>query len=102
MQITSQEDYNPISFARNTITATTSQIHNKVVDITPFMEKETFRHEGTEQSGSFLVEDFYRQAEVAGIDMQAMIGSSKDDPFQAISFALVSQAEQIGKKAGVK
>jgi hypothetical protein len=50
----------------------------------------------------FLVEDFYRQAQIAGIDLPSILGSSMNDPFQAISFALISQAELIGKKAGVK
>jgi LmbE family N-acetylglucosaminyl deacetylase len=77
-------------------------IHNKVVDITQFMEKKLAAMQAHESQVIFLVEDFYRQAQIAGIDLPSILGSSMNDPFQAISFALISQAELIGKKAGVK
>lgn len=77
-------------------------IHNKFVDITPFMEKKLLAMKTHESQVAFLVEDFFRQAEIAGIDMPSILGPTTNDPFQALSYALVSQAEQIGKKAGVK
>lgn len=77
-------------------------IHNKIVDITPYMDKKLSAMKAHESQVAFLVEDIFRQAEIAGIDMQSMLGQATNDPFQALSYALVLQAEQIGKKAGVK
>jgi LmbE family N-acetylglucosaminyl deacetylase len=77
-------------------------IQNKVVDITKFMDKKLAAMKAHESQVVFLVEDFFRQAQIAGIDLQSVLGPSMNDPFLAISFALISQAELIGKKAGVK
>lgn len=77
-------------------------IHNKVVDITPFMNIKLAAMKAHESQVIFLVEDFYKQAEIAGIDLKSVLGPEVSDPFQALSFALVSQAEQIGNKVGVK
>lgn len=77
-------------------------IHNKVVDITNFMEKKLAAMKAHESQVVFLVEDFFRQASIAGIDLKTALGPALNDPFDALSFALISQAEQIGKNAGVK
>lgn len=77
-------------------------IHNKIIDITPFMEKKLAAMKIHESQVVFLVEDFYKQAEIAGIDLQGKLGPTVNDPFQALSLAIVMQAEQIGEKAGIK
>lgn len=97
-----QEGFEPHFVCEKYFYSEDFSIHNKVVDITQFMEKKLEAMKAHESQIIFLVEDFFRQAQIAGIDLASVLGSAMNDPFQAISFALISQAELIGKKAGVK
>lgn len=77
-------------------------IHNKVVDITLYLDKklEAIRAHGSQMN--FLVEDFFLQAKIAGVDLESRLGSAINDPFMTLSYAIMTQAEQIGQKAGYK
>jgi len=77
-------------------------IQNKIVDITPFMDKKLEAMKAHDSQVRFLVEDFFRQASIAGIDLKNMFNLSLDYPFLALAYALTTQAEQVGRKAGVK
>ncbi len=78
------------------------ELHNKVVDITPYMEKKLAVMRAHTSQVHFLVDDFFRQAKMAGVDLKAVLGLVMDDPFQAMDFALITQAMQIGSKIGVQ
>lgn len=75
-------------------------IHNKIVDITAHFEAKLAGMKAHESQVVFLVEDFFRQAAIAGVDLKSNLGPAVNDPFMALAFALRSQAEEIGKRGG--
>lgn len=77
-------------------------IHNKVVDITPFIDIKLEAIRAHASQVTFLVEDFFLQAKIAGVDLESRLGPAINDPVLALSYAIMTQAEQIGKKEGCK
>ena len=49
----------------------------------------------------FLVEDVRRQAVVAGLDLQSVIGAALDDPMAAVEWAMRAQAAEVGARLGL-
>jgi N,N'-diacetylchitobiose non-reducing end deacetylase len=77
-------------------------LHNKIVDITPYLNQKIEAMKAHHSQVEFLVDDFYRQAEIAGIDLKQVLGPMMDSPFLALAYALTTQAEQVGSKIKVK
>jgi LmbE family N-acetylglucosaminyl deacetylase len=48
----------------------------------------------------FLVEDIRRQAQLAQLDIQSLLGAAAADPMLAVGWAMRSQAAEVGKPAG--
>jgi LmbE family N-acetylglucosaminyl deacetylase len=75
---------------------------NKIVDISSTMEKKLAALAEHKTQMTFLVEDVLRQACIAGLDLEALLGEAVHDPMAAISWALKAQAAEIGQRAGVQ
>ncbi len=73
---------------------------NKIVDITDTMERKIAAMAEHRSQVRFLVEEVVRQARLAGLDLQAVLGPMVEDPAAAMAWALRSEAAQIGQKAG--
>jgi len=75
---------------------------NKIVDITNTMEKKLSALAEHKTQISFLVEDVLRQARLAGLDLDALLGESLDTPMTAVAWALKAQASKVGGQIGVQ
>ncbi len=73
---------------------------NKVVDISATIEKKLAALAEHKTQMDFLVEDVRRQAQLAGLDMEALLGAAAADPMLAVGWAMRSQAAEVGKPAG--
>ncbi|PWH13675.1 MAG: PIG-L domain-containing protein [Anaerolineae bacterium] len=74
---------------------------NKIVDISQSIERKIAALGEHRSQVKFLVEDVIRQARIAGLDLQAMLGEAIEDPLQALAWALRAQAAEIGQRIGV-
>ena len=75
---------------------------NKIVDVTDTMEKKLAALAEHKTQMTFLFEDVVRQARLAGLNLEAMLGEAIQDPLAAISWALKAQAASIGQRTGVQ
>jgi LmbE family N-acetylglucosaminyl deacetylase len=75
---------------------------NKIVDITDAMDKKLAALAEHKTQMTFLVEDVLRQARLAGLDLDALLGDSLGNPMTAVAWALKAQAEKVGQKIGVQ
>jgi len=75
---------------------------NKIVDITDTMEKKLSALAEHKTQMAFLVEDVLRQARLAGLDLDALLGESLNDPMTAVAWALKAQAGKVGQRIGVQ
>ncbi len=75
---------------------------NKIVDITGAMEKKLAALAEHKTQITFLVEDVTRQARLAGLDLNALLGESAADPMTAVAWALKAQASKVGQQIGVQ
>jgi len=75
---------------------------NKIVDVTDTMEKKLAALAEHKTQMTFLFEDVVRQARLAGLNLEAMLGEAIQDPLTAISWALKAQAASIGQRTGVQ
>ena len=75
---------------------------NKIVDITNTMEKKLSALAEHKTQITFLVEDVFRQARLAGLDLDALLGESLDNPMTAVAWALKAQASKVGQQIGVQ
>jgi LmbE family N-acetylglucosaminyl deacetylase len=73
---------------------------NKVVDITTTIDKKLAALAQHATQMDFLVEDVRRQARLAGLDMEGLLGAAAADPMLAVGWAMRSQAAEVGKPAG--
>jgi LmbE family N-acetylglucosaminyl deacetylase len=76
--------------------------YNHFIDITNTIESKLNGMRAHESQVEFLVEDVVKQAQLAGLDMQPLLGQAIQDPFEALRFAILAQAERVGKIAGYK
>jgi LmbE family N-acetylglucosaminyl deacetylase len=74
---------------------------NKIVDVTPYLQTKMDSMGLHQSQVEFLVQDVMQQAQAAGIDLQNMAGESIQDPFQALSFAMMAQMAEVGKLISV-
>jgi LmbE family N-acetylglucosaminyl deacetylase len=74
---------------------------NRIVDITGTISRKLAAMGEHETQVAFLVEDVMRQARLAGIDIQAILGEAAADPMAALRWAIEAEAAQVGKRAGV-
>jgi len=70
---------------------------NKIVDITPYLQTKMDAMRIHQSQVEFLVQDVMLQANAAGIDLQQVAGNNIQDPFQALSFAMMAQMAEVGK-----
>lgn len=78
-----------------------TSIQNKVVDISPYFENKMAALKAHASQVTFLVEDFLRQAKIAGLNPTDIPGLAEDDPFSALTYAMSLQARQTGTLIGV-
>lgn len=74
---------------------------NKIVDISQAMERKIAAMGEHRSQVKFLVEDVFRQAKLAGLDLQSLLGNALDDPLQALAWAMRAQAAEMGQRIGV-
>jgi LmbE family N-acetylglucosaminyl deacetylase len=74
---------------------------NKIVDITATMERKLAAMGEHKTQVDFLVEDVMRQARLAGIDVEAVLGEAARDPMAALTWAIQAEASEIGQRGGV-
>jgi LmbE family N-acetylglucosaminyl deacetylase len=75
---------------------------NKIVDVTDTIEKKLAALAEHKTQIAFLVEDVFRQARLAGLDLDALLGESLDTPMTAVAWALKAQASKVGQQIGVQ
>lgn len=73
---------------------------DKIIDITSTIERKLAALAEHKSQMEFLVEDVRRQAELAGLDLSAVLGEAAGDPLLAVGWAMRSQAAQVGQRAG--
>jgi LmbE family N-acetylglucosaminyl deacetylase len=74
---------------------------NRVVDITATMDVKLKALAEHRSQVTFLVEGIVRQARMAGLDVEAILGSMASDPMAAMGWALRADAAEVGKRIGV-
>jgi LmbE family N-acetylglucosaminyl deacetylase len=75
---------------------------NKIIDISEVMQIKLEALTAHKSQMRFLVEDFIRQARVAGLDLASILGDTISDPNAAIGLAMMTSASEAGKKIGVE
>ena len=75
---------------------------NHVIDITDTLDRKLQALAEHKSQISFLVEDVLRQAHIAGVDLGVIAGDAIGDPLAMVTFAIQSQAADIGQKIGVQ
>jgi LmbE family N-acetylglucosaminyl deacetylase len=73
---------------------------NKVVDITATMDRKLAAMGEHHSQVEFLVEDVRRQAKVAGIALEALLGEAARDSMAALAWAIQAEAAEVGRPAG--
>jgi len=76
--------------------------YNHFIDISAYIEMKLEGMRAHQSQVEFLVEDVMRQVQLAGLDIQTLLEEGVKDPFQALRYAILSQAERIGALAGYK
>lgn len=75
---------------------------DRVVDISGTIEIKLAALGAHRSQMVFLVEDILRQARLAGLNLEAMLGTAQDNPMAAMAWALRLEAQQAGAKIGVE
>ena len=75
---------------------------NKVVDIGGTFDAKLAALAEHKSQMTFLVEDVLRQAKLAGLDAQSLLGAAVGDPMAAMTWAMQAQASEVGRRAGVQ
>jgi len=74
---------------------------NKIVDITDTMDRKLAAMGEHRSQVSFLVEDVRRQARLAGIDLETILGQAAGDPMAALTWAIQAEASEVGRREGL-
>jgi N,N'-diacetylchitobiose non-reducing end deacetylase len=74
---------------------------NRVIDITSTIEGKLRALAEHKSQVTFLVEGILREARLAGLDVEAALGSMASDPMAALEWALRAEAAEAGKRIGV-
>ncbi len=74
---------------------------NRVIDISATLETKLRALAEHKTQVAFLVEDVLRQARVAGLDVEAILGTMAGEPMLALEWALRAQAAEVGARIGV-
>jgi LmbE family N-acetylglucosaminyl deacetylase len=75
---------------------------NRVVDISESMDRKMAALAEHASQVKFLVEGIFRQAAMAGLDIQGALGISASDPLAALTWAMHEQAARSGAQAGYR
>ena len=73
---------------------------NKIVDISETFERKMAALAEHKSQVKFLVEDIFNQARLAEIDLAGFLGEAVSDHMMALTWAMQTQAAEIGQKAG--
>ncbi len=73
---------------------------NKIVDISSTMDRKLAAMGEHKTQVEFLVEDVMRQARLARIDLQAVLGAAAGDPMAALAWAIRAEAADVGQPEG--
>jgi LmbE family N-acetylglucosaminyl deacetylase len=73
---------------------------NKIVDITGTMDRKLAAMGEHRTQVEFLVEDVRRQAEVAGISLESVLGEAARDSMAALAWAIQAEASELGRRSG--
>ena len=74
---------------------------NRVIDVSDTLVTKFKALAEHKTQVAFLVEDVLRQARVAGIDVEAILGTMAAEPIMALEWALRAQAAEVGARIGV-
>lgn len=74
---------------------------NKIIDITDTFDNKMAALSEHKSQMIFLVEDIFRQANVAGLDLKSIMGDTLEDPNTAIRLAMQMQAVKVGQQGNV-
>jgi LmbE family N-acetylglucosaminyl deacetylase len=74
---------------------------NTVVDISETLQQKLAALAEHKTQMQFLVEDVLKQAQAAGLDVQAIVGEQSDDPAALVAWALQTQAAEVGRRYNV-
>ena len=74
---------------------------NRVIDVSDTLETKFKALAEHKTQVAFLVEDVLRQARVAGLDVEAILGTMTVEPMLALEWALRAQAAEVGARIGV-
>lgn len=75
---------------------------NKFVDITETLSLKLAALAAHQTQITFLVEELFKQARYAGLDLEAILGPAAADPLVAFQMAIQSEAAATGARAGVQ
>ena len=73
---------------------------NKIVDISATFDRKLSALGKHESQVEFLVEEIFMQANLAGLNIEGILGQAAKNPFESVRWALEAQASEIGRKAG--
>ncbi len=73
---------------------------NKIVDIASVIDKKVAALAAHTSQVKFLIEDIFRQGQLAGVDIPAILGHPAEPHLAALTFAVQSEAAEIGQPAG--
>lgn len=74
---------------------------NRVIDISATLEVKLRALAEHKTQVAFLVEDVLRQARLAGLEVESILGSLAQEPRLALEWALRAQAAEVGARIGV-
>lgn len=74
---------------------------NRVIDVSATLDVKLKALAEHKSQVSFLVEDVLRQARLAGLDVDSVLGTMAAEPRLALDWALRAQAAEVGSRIGV-
>ena len=74
---------------------------NRVIDVSGTLEVKLRALAEHKTQVDFLVEDVLRQARLAGVDVESVLGTMAAEPRLALDWALRAQAAEVGARIGV-